>query len=422
MNTTTKIALLGMGGRGQSLMEYAVLPACQDMNSEIIALFDPYEDRTNEGADIVKRITGKRPIAAKSADEIFANPEVQAVIIASSWESHVDLAIKAMRAGKYVAFEVGGAYSLEECWRLVETSEQTGVPCMMLENCCYGQRELMITNMVRQGIMGDIVHCSGGYHHDLRDQVARGKEIRHYRLRNYIHRNCENYPTHELGPIAKLLNINNGNRMMSLTSMSSCAKGLHQFIVSNWGEEHPYAHTEFAQGDVVTTSIKCAKGQTIVISLDTTLPRGYSRAFTVRGTKGAYFEDTDCIFLDKEHHDFEWEPKKIWDNAKDYEEKYQHPLWQGYDPHEGQDNHGGMDYLVVCAFLEAVQKGTRTPIDVYDTAAWMCITALSEESIQRGGAPVSIPDFTRGKWYMRQDIDYTLKYNLDQDDPSRDIH
>lgn len=422
MSETVKIGVFGLGGRGQSLVEYAILPACQDMDVEIAAVYDPYEDRTQEGAAIVERITGKRPLAANSEDEIFNNADIKAVIISSSWESHIDLAIRSMRAGKYVAFEVGGAYALEDCWKLVYTSEETGVPCMMLENCCYGQRELMITNMVRQGIFGSIVHCSGGYHHDLRDQVAHGKDIRHYRLRNYLHRNCENYPTHELGPIAKLLDINNGNRMMSLSSMASSAKGLHEFIVAQHGEDHPLAKLEFAQGDVVTTTIKCAKGQTIVLTLDTTLPRGYSRAFTVRGTKGSYFEDTDCVFLDNEHHEFEWELKKIWDNAKEYEGKYQHPLWQGYDPHAGQDNHGGMDYLVICAFLEAVKKNAKPPIDVYDAVAYMSITTLSEDSIQRGGAVVSIPDFTRGKWYMRQDIDYTLKYNLDQDDPFRDIH
>lgn len=417
-----KVAMFGMGGRGQSLLEYAVIPACQDMDVEIAAVYDPYEDRTQEGAAIVKRLTGKEAIAARSEEEIFGDPSIKAVIISSSWESHIDLAIKAMRAGKYAAFEVGGAYSLEECWDLVKTYEETKIPCMMLENCCYGQRELMITNMFRQGVLGEVVHCSGGYHHDLRDQVAHGKDIRHYRLRNYLYRNCENYPTHELGPIAKLLDINNGNRLISMTSMASCARGLHEFIVGQHGEDHPLAKLEWAQGDIVTTTIKCARGQTIVLTLDTTLPRGYSRAFTVRGTKGAYFEDNDMIFLDNEHHDFEWEPRKLWGNAKDYEDKYQHALWQGYDPRNGQDNHGGMDYLVICAYFEALKKGTQTPITAYDAATYMCISTLSEDSIARGGAPVSIPDFTRGKWYMRHDINFDLKFNLDRDDPFKDEH
>lgn len=412
MSETFQIAVFGLGGRGQSLIECAILPACEDFGAEITAVYDPYADRTTAGADIVEKITGKRPLEAKSAEEVLAIPEIKAVIISSAWESHVDLAIKAMKAGKYAAFEVGGAYSLEDCWKLVETYEETGVPCMMLENCCYGQRELMVLNMVRQGVMGSIVHCAGGYHHDLRDEISGGKENRHYRLRNYLNRNCENYPTHELGPIAKLLDINNGNRMVTLTSTASCAKGLHEYIVAERGTEDPLAKAEFAQGDVVTTVIKCAKGQTIVLTLDTTLPRAYSRSFTVRGTKGAYFEDTDCVFLDKVHKEFDFYPDKIWGNAKEYEEAYQHPLWKDYDPKGG---HGGMDYLVISAFLEAVKAGKKPPIDAYDAAAYMCVTALSEESIQKSGAVVAIPDFTRGKWYMRDDIDHDLRFDLDRE-------
>jgi hypothetical protein len=135
-----------------------------------------------------------------------------------------------MKAGKYVGVEVGGAYSVDDCWRLVRTYEETGVPCMLMENCCYGRQELLVLNMVKQGLFGDIVHCQGGYRHDLREEITNGRENRHYRLRNYMNRNCENYPTHELGPIAKILGINRGNRMVSLVSMSSQAKGLHEYI------------------------------------------------------------------------------------------------------------------------------------------------------------------------------------------------
>jgi len=267
--------------------------------------------------------------------------------------------------------------------------------------------------------MGDIVHCQGGYHHDLRHEIAFGRENRHYRLRNYLNRNCENYPTHELGPIAKILDINNGNRMVSLTSTASCAKGLHEYVVAEKGENDILAGMEFAQGDVITTVIKCAKGQTITLVLDTTLPRAYSRGFTVRGTKAAYFEDMDAVYIDGEHNDCEFNAKKLWDNAESYNEKYCHPLWKHYDPKGG---HGGMDYLVFSAFLEAVKTGKKPPIDVYDAAAYMCITALSEESIHLGGAPVAIPDFTRGKWYMRDDIDYDLQFNLDRDDVHKGVY
>lgn len=411
MKTNKSIAVVGLGNRGQNLLQYAILPACKDFDVKVAAVYDLYEDRTAAGAKIVSDACGNVPIEAKSYKEILENSEIDGVIVSSGWEAHVDLAVAAMKAGKYVGFEVGGAYCVEDCWRLVNTYEETGVPCMMLENCCYGKRELMVLNMVRKGIFGDIVHCAGGYHHDLRGPEALGGDsIRHYRMRNYLNRNCENYPTHELGPIAKVLNINNGNRMVSLSSQASCAKGLHAYIQKNMEQYGHLADAEFAQGDVVTTVIKCAKGQTIVLTLDTTLPRAYSRGFTVRGTEGSYFEDTDMVFQDGIHNQYDSKPREIWGNAIEYEEEYLHPLWKDYNTTDG---HGGMDFHVISAFLEAMTSGKRTPIDAYDAAAYMAITALSEESILKGGAVVTIPDFTRGKWYMRDDI-ADLKYNLDQ--------
>ena len=413
MKEIMKTAVVGIGSRGSSLISDTILPAGEEFGVEIAAVLDAYRDRTKLGADIVEERTGKRPREAASYEEILADPDIDAVIITAAWEPHIDLAVKAMKAGKYAAFEVGGAYSVEDCWRLVHTFEETGVPCMLLENCCYDKRELMTLRMVREGLFGEIVHAGGGYCHDLREEIAFGRENRHYRLRNYMNRNCENYPTHELGPIAKVLDINNGNRMMTLTSTASSAKGLHDYVLRKKGTDDPLADVDFLQGDVVTTVIKCAKGQTITLTLDTTLPRTYSRGFTVRGTRGAYFGETDSIFLDGTHNAFEFRGKALWGNAAEYEEAYQHPLWKEYDPRGG---HGGIDFLVICAFFEALRAGTRPPIDVYDAAAWMSITALSEISIAQGGAPVEIPDFTRGKWYMRGDIDGSLRFNLDRTD------
>ena len=408
MEKTTKIAMVGLGARGRSLLFGAILPACEEYGVEVAMVYDTYEDRTAAGVNIVKDKTGKEPIAAKSYEEILENPEIDGIIIASAWEAHIPQAVAAMKAGKYPALEVGGAYTIEDCWKLVDTQEQTGVRCMMLENCCYGKWETMVLNMVRQGLFGEIVHCSGGYHHDLREEVTKGEENRHYRLRNYLNRNCENYPTHELGPIAKVLDINNGNRMVSLTSTASCAKGLHAYILEKEGTESPLANAEFAQGDVVTTVIKCAKGQTIVLTLDTTLPRAYNRGFTVRGTKAAYFGNNNMIFQDGKHNEFEWKENELWGNGEEYLKEYAHPLWKDYDP---QGGHGGMDYLVISAYFESLTTGTPAPIDVYDAASYMCITALSEESILKGSAPVTIPDFTRGKWYEKKEIT-GAKYEL----------
>lgn len=303
-----------------------------------------------------------------------------------------------MKSGKYVGLEVGGAYSIEDCWQLVRVSEETKMPCMMLENCCYGRTELMVLNMVRQCFFGEVIHCEGGYHHDLRTEISNGIENRHYRLRNYLNRNCENYPTHELGPIAKVLNINRGNRMISLSSVSSKAAGLKQYISDNKSRDHELAGASFAQGDIVKTTIRCAHGETITLTLDTTLPRAYSRGFNVRGTKAAYNEENNSIFIDGVHNEFDGDWSVKWGNAKEYQEEYDHPIWKEYSKGDIKGGHDGMDWLVFSAFFESVKAGTQTPIDVYDTATWMSISVLSEQSIACGGAVVAIPDFTNGKW------------------------
>lgn len=408
MNKKIKIGMIGFGGRGISLLRSSVLPSCGD-EYEVTAVCDVYPDRLEEAANEVEKILGKRPLSTSNSDELLSSG-IDAVIITAGWEAHIDLAVAAMKKGVRPGVEVAGAYSLDDCWRLVRTYEETGIHCMMLENCCYGQRELMITNMVRQGVFGTIVHCAGGYHHDLRELVSTGKECRSYRLNNYIYRNCENYPTHEAGPIAKLLHINNGNRMLTLNSVSSAAVGLHEYCLAHREPGDPLRDTHVLQGDIVTTVIKCSGGQTITITLDTTLPRLYSRAFTVRGTKGMYFEDNDSIYIDGVHQEFEWEPRKIWGNAGEYAERYQHPLWQDF---KKTDDHGGMDTLVINAFLDSVKRGKRPPIDTYDTAVLMAITPLSEESILKGGAPVVFPDFTGGRWYRRNDIDTESEFCID---------
>jgi hypothetical protein len=255
--------------------------------------------------------------------------------------------------------------------------------------------------MVKKGLFGTVVHCSGGYQHDLRKEIAFGKENRHYRLQNYLTRNCENYPTHELGPIAKILNINRGNKMNSLVSISSKAKGMSDYIKQYKSDDEELINAEFAQGDIVTTVIKCENGETIVLTLDTTLPRHYSRGFTVRGTLAMYQEEANILFLDKKHQIYDFYSRPLWNNGKRYARKYAHPIWKQYKKEGIKRGHGGMDYLVLRAFFESVHAKTDTPIDVYDTASWMCITALSEKSIKEEKV-VEIPDFTKGKWKNRE--------------------
>lgn len=394
----TQIGIAGLGNRGFSLLKDLLI----DMpNVEIAAVCDDFEGRAEKAQALVLEKTGKKPFATRDYSALLDRPDVEAVLVVTPWETHIPCAIEAMKKKKPVAIEVGGASSVRECWDLVRTWEETKTPFLFLENCCFGRMELFVTNMVRQGIFGELVHCAGAYAHDLRDEIAGGDINHHYRLRHYTRRNCENYPTHELGPIAKLLDINAGNRILTVSSTASKAAGLREFAGGG----------TFAQGDVISTVIRCARGETILLTLDTTLPRYYCRDFTVRGTKAMFEERTNSIFIDGVHKDhFNWKPE--WNNADAYQEKYEHPIWQKFMADGVTGGHGGMDGLVYGAFVDCLQRGLPMPIDVYDAAAWMAVTALSEESVSLNGQSVPMPDFTSGRWLTTGDSmnDYAEKY------------
>ena len=402
-----RLGFIGMGGRGDYWLHGCIL-ARPDIDLRWVCDIDTEKLERAE-----KKIAAKgfSPSYTTDYHDILNDSEVDGVIIASDWESHVPIAMDCMKAGKPTGLEVGGAYSVNDCYRLVHTQEETGTFFMMLENCCYGRRELMVLNMVRQGVFGELVHCAGGYCHDLRPSVSRARELKYYRLRNYLNRNCENYPTHALIPIFKYLNINDGNRMVSLYSMASPAKGLvHYSKENNVGTEDILPHGVM-QGDVVTTIIKCAHGETIRLQLETTLPRFYSRTLEVHGTKGIFTENGDIVYLDNnpEHHKAEADRSALYGNLEEYFEEYGHPLWK--NPENVTGGHGGMDGFVLSAFSEAVKNGLDSPIDVYDAAAAMSITALSEESIATG-MPVGIPDFTNGMWLCRKEKIKSPLYSL----------
>ncbi len=400
MKEKISIGLIGLGARGHELLKHVFL---EHPDVEFPAVCDIYMDRCQEAAKLVEDSGRKRPRLCTDYREILKMEEIDAVILCTSWDQHVNICIEAMEAGKYVGCEVGGAYSIRECWRLVETYERTKTPVMLMENCVYGRDEMMVLHMAKNGVLGKIVHCEGGYRHDLRKEIAYGKENRHYRLGNYIHRNTENYPTHELGPIARILNINRGNRMLTLTSMASGAHGLREYVKENRKEDGGLMDTAFNQADVVHTVIKCANGETILLTLDTTLPRYYSRGFYVQGTKGMYCEENHSLFLEGEEHakdHFKW--KEHWDNVEEYREKYEHPRWKQYYEKGVKKGHDGMDWLVYVDFVECVKNQGQPPIDVYDMASWMCISTLAEQSIAMGGHPVAIPDFTNGAWMSRK--------------------
>jgi len=253
---------------------------------------------------------------------------------------------------------------------------------------------MALLNMSKKGVFGEIVHVQCGYQHDLRG-IALSQENRHYRLDHYIHRNAEIYPNHGLGPMMKILNINRGNRMLSLVSVASKSAGLKSWAKDNLPPEHYLQNTKINQGDIVNTIIKCSNGETILLTHDTTLPRPYSRAGRVQGTKGLWYEDNKSIHIEGET------PAHEWENFYDYIKKndYEHPVWKEYfEAGVKEQGHGGMDYLVLRAFVEDAVIKNKPPIDTYESALLSAITPLSEQSIALGSQPVEIPDFTHGKW------------------------
>lgn len=403
MEVKTRLGIVGLGSRGYSMIKDVLL---HFSDIDIVAVCDFYEDRNEKAVSLIKEQRGYEPFSTVNYHELLALDNVEAVYIPCSWEYHIEVAIAALKAGKATAVEVGGAYSIDELNRLVRTQEETGTPFMLMENCCFNKQEILATSVARSGKLGEIVHCSGSYSHDLRAEITGGNINRHYRLRNYLNRNTENYPTHELGPIAKLLNINRGNRMVSLVSVASKAAGLEQYVKDHpeLAEKDPtLANARFKQGDIVHTIITCQNGETIMLKLDTTLPRSYSREFTVRGTKGSYYMDTNSFFIDGQNE--YWEPvdyvKNCTDNATEYENEFLPDVWKNMSEDSKKYGHGGMDAVMFREFIECLREGKEMPIDVYDAAAWMCISVLSAQSIEMGGSPQSIPDFTDGKWLVR---------------------
>ena len=400
------VGVIGLGSRGLGLIRTMLV--CEECN--IDALCDVYTDRLEEGQKIVAKKQENSPALYQNYKDLIKDTNVEAVVISSSWEMHTRMAVDSMKAGKYTAVEVAGAYDIEDCWQLVRTYEETGTPIMLLENCCFDRFELLCTSLVRSGLLGKVLYCQGSYAHELRGEILGGNVNRHYRLRNYMNRNCENYPTHELGPIAKLLNITRGNKLISLTSVSTkSGVGLETYAASDKTPDPSLKDSVFAQGDIVVTNITCAGGEVITLRLDTTLPRSYSREFVVSGTKGFCNQDTNMVMLeaDQNMHKY-FDPAKTVEthlNCAEQYNEYLPDIWRNISPEEKALGHGGMDYLELKAFFRAILNGEEMPIDVYDMATWMAITPLSEQSIAHGGMPQAIPDFTRGQWILREPKD-----------------
>lgn len=387
-----KIALIGLGARCGGL--YNVLKGREYV--DIVAVCDVYQDRCENMAQKIVEDGRHAPNMYQDYKQCLDAEKPDIAVITTSWLPHIEISIYAMERGITVACEVGGAYSIQSLWELVRCHERTGTPIMLLENACYHRIKLLALHMKRMGLFGEMVHCEGGYRHDLRKQICNGWRDRHYRIDQYLHRNADNYPTHDLGPIAKLLDINCGNRILSIISVGSKSAGLPRYAKDRNIEE--LEGMQFMHSDVITSILKCQNGETITLTLDTSLPRYYARGFIAQGTKGMISEDTNCVWLDDDNPvEKHWH--QVAGNLDTYYEKYEHPLWVDYHP--GTEGHNGIDALEFDDFFRALEAGEDMPIDVYDMATWMAVSVLSEQSMATGGA-IPFPDFTDGKWIYRK--------------------
>lgn len=404
-----KIGVIGLGQRGAA---YGMTDGSIGLlgnilnNSDVLvtALSDLHAERVEFAAEKVIKAGQGEPLKTTDFSEVLRSG-VDAVIVSTSWASHVEVALAAMEQGIAVGIEVGGTHNLGDMRKLVQSYEKTKTPFMFLENCCYNKDELLATSLTRNGKLGEICYCHGAYCHDLRNEITEvALRQGHYRLEEYKNHNCENYPTHELGPIVKLLGITRGNKFTYLTATASKARGLNEYIDSHQ-EVSVLKGTEFKQGDVVTTAIKCENGELITLKLDTTLPRLYDREITVSGTKGYYSQTLKAVILDGDKFDHE---KNVIQDALNSQNDYEEYLpedWKTITEEQLKSGHGGMDYIMLKHFFRAVKNKDEMPIDVYEACAMMCVTALSEQSIKNNGAPVEVPDFTDGNYKNRQIVD-----------------
>ncbi len=298
-----------------------------------------------------------------------------------------------MKNGKHAVTEVPAAISLDECWQLVETAEQTGRHCMMMENCCYDEIELMMLNIVRKGVFGEFLNAEAGYLHEVRDvkccKTERG--CGGGSLSQKLNGNL--YPTHGLGPVAQCMSVNRGDAFDYLVSMSTPTRGLHEYAVEKFGPDSPQAKEKYVLGDVNNSLIKTKLGKTIILVHDTNLPRPYSRVNLVQGTKGIAHKWPDRIYVEgkaaKPHQ---------WDDFEKFAAEWEHPLWKAIAQRGEGRGHGGMDYIEDFRLIWSLRKGEPLDQDVYDAAAWSAIVEATCRSVAGKGRPVEIPDFTRGAW------------------------
>ncbi len=398
-----RIGFVGTGGRGTGLIRNLL----RLEGVEIRALCDINEERLARAQELVVKAGQPKPEGYSRSETDFhrlcERDDLDLVMNATPWQWHTPIAVAAMKAGKHTATEVPAAQTVEECWELVETSEKTGKHCVILENDCYYRYVLLALNMIRAGLLGEVLYAEAGYMHDIRavkfNTVRNGEP---WRLQPSIERNGNLYPTHPLGPIGWWMDINRGDQFTYLVSMSSKARCLKEFAAREFGPDDYRARQEYALGDVNTTLIRTEMGRTILLYHDTNTPRVKEHVIRIQGSRGVYNHMLEKIYIDGRHEN---RHNPGWLDIEEYKKQFDHQLWRRLEEQARGSGHGGIDFLLMYRLVKNFREGAPPDMDVYDAAAWSVIVPLSEASVAGRSRPIDIPDFTRGKWKLRPPID-----------------
>lgn len=388
-----RIGMVGVGLQGTShVRNFLGVEGCQ-----ITAVCDIVPEKAERSANLVEEAGFPRPTLYTNGETDFqrlcAEEELDLVFTATPWEWHVPVCLSAMENGKHAATEVPAAYTLDDCWALVEAAERYRKHCIMMENCNYGRMEMLCFNLVKQGLLGEILHAEGGYLHDLRAIKFEDRDEGLWRRAHSMQRNGNLYPTHGLGPVANCMDINRGDRFATLVSMSSPSRGLQLWAEEHYPPEDPKRQEHYVLGDVNSSLIRTALGRTILVQHNTNLPRPYSRINTVEGTRGIFSDYPGRVYVEG----LSQRPHQ-WDEAEAWLEEYDHPLWKEMEERSQGAGHGGMDFMEDYRLIKCLREGLPTDMNVYDAATISAVTPLSEWSVANGSAPIEFPDFTRGRW------------------------
>ena len=401
MKKGIRVGIVGCGARGIGAVQR--LPKVPGV--EVVAVCDVRREYLDRAVNVIAGATKRRPRAFGTAEDAWKGlcdwDGVDVVYNATPWHLHAPVAAYAMKAGKHAFVEVPSAMYVDECWELVETAEKTKRHCMQLENCCYGEDELLALNLCALGMLGDLLHGEGAYIHDRRWQIFNDTQWEAWRRRWNVEHSGNQYCTHGLGPIAFDMGINRGDRFDYLVSVDGVQRGYEAFAAATLPEGDPRRGIRFAMADMNVTTIRTAKGRTIMLQHDVTSPRPYSRINLIAGTKGVLRSSPKFgVCLEKvpdatrpTHYRFDDA------EAERIRKEFMHPLFKtAGEISKKVGGHGGMDFLMDLRWAYCLQNGLPLDADVYDLAAWCAVAELSERSARSRSSSTDFPDFTRGAW------------------------